>query len=157
MSTKMIEELAAALDHLVDKSRESQAAAEEAHIVADEARQLLRAVSILGKGRQSDVLAQTVKMSCEDPEIHWLDQSIDIDAEIELNHRDASATVMLNQYTVNVQAHELDALEAEYAEVEFSVQHLVESIAEVIRDYSSSEEQNEAAIAAVATELRNLL
>ena len=157
MSTKMIEELTAALAHLTDKAREAQAAAEDAHTAAEEAQHLLRAVSILGKGRKSDVLAQTVKMSCDEPEIHWLDQSIDIDAEIELNHRDASATVMLNQYTIDINAHELDALEPEYAEVEFSVQHLVESIAEVIRDYSSSEEQNEAAIAAVATELRNLL
>lgn len=154
---KMIEELATVLDHLTVKARESQAAAEDAHIVAEEAQQLLRAVAILNRGQKSNILDHEVELTCDEPDLTWIDQSIDIDAEIEVGDRDATVMVTLNQHTVDLGQHQLDALEVEYAVVSFSVHHLVEGIAEVIRDHSSGEQQNEAAIAAIANELRRLV
>jgi hypothetical protein len=156
MSTNMVEELTAVLDHLTVKARESQAAAEEAHIVADEARQLLRAVSILGKGRQSDILRHSVTLECGNPTLSWTPQSIDIDAEIELSNGQLTTLVTLSNYTVDLDG-ELDGLQPDSAEVEFSVQHMLEVIGETIMDYANGDDETEAAIAAIANELRNIL
>ena len=156
MSTKMIEELTAALAHLTDKAREAQAAAEDAHTAAEEAQHLLRAVSILGKGRKSDILRHSVTLECGNPTLSWTPQSIDIDAEIELSDGDVTTVVTLNRYTVDLD-RELDGLQPDSAEVEFSVQHMLEVIGETIVDHANGDEQIEAAIAAITSELRNIL
>ncbi len=156
MSTKMIEELEIALDHVTDKAREAQAAAEEAHTAAEEAQHLLRAVSILGKQQKSDILRHSVTLECGNPTLAWTPQSIDIDAEIELSDGAATTVVTLDGYTVDLD-RELDGLQPDSAEVEFSVQHMLEVIVETIVDHTNDDDQIEAAIAAIATELRHIL
>ena len=159
--SKMIAELTNSLEHLNKKAQRAQekaqaalAAAEDAHAAAEEAQYLLRAATLMENKLKSDILGHSVTLESDDPVLSWTSQSIEIDAEIEVGDREVTAVVTLSDYTVDLNTRDLDALEPDSAEVEFSVQHLVQSISETIMDHSSSDDQKEAAIAAITSELR---
>ena len=162
--SKMIAELTNSLEHLNKKAQRAQekaqaalAAVEDAHAAAEEAQYLLRAATLMENKLQSDILGHAVTLESDDPVLTWTSQSIDIDAEIEVGDREVTAVVTLSDYTVDLRARDLDALEPDSAEVEFPVPELLEGIAGIIRDHSSSDDQIEAAIAVIADALRERL
>ena len=161
--SKMNEELQKALAKVVSQAmvarvsaKEAPLAAEEAQCAAEEAESLLRAAAILNKQQKSDILRHSVTLECDEPTLNWTPQSIEIDAEVELSDGSVTTVVTLSSYTVDLYS-ELDGLEPDSAEVELSVQHLVEGISETIMDYANGDDETEAAITAIANELRERL
>ena len=161
--SKMNEEVHKALTRALEKAKAARDAAhaaflsaEDAHIAAEEAESLFRAASIINGQQKSDILRHSVTLECDEPTLHWTPQSIEIDAEVELSDGSVTTLVTLSSYTVDLDS-ELDGLEPDSAEVELSVQHLVEGISETIMDYASGDDETEAAITAIANELRERL